>query len=115
MTESTAETESETDSDAPPDRDEVLAMLGDVLQEAHRKVDSGRVRDVDNEKCRQGWVRAAAYAAGQYRQLKRDEELTALDERLARLEPEWGIKSDDGGDVDALLAAADDLDTGADS
>lgn len=111
---SESDTDAESETDAPPDRDAVLKMLGDVLEEAHRKVESGRVRDVDNEKCRQGWVRVVAYSAGQYRQLKRDEELAALDERLARLESEWGIESGDGGDVDALLAAAD-VDVGSES
>lgn len=117
MSESTGDTdaESETDADAPPDRDAVLKMLGDVVQEAHRKAANGRVRDPENERVRQGWIRATAYAAGQFRQLKRDEELAALDERLARLESEWGIESGDGGDVDALLAAADDVDVGSES
>lgn len=37
-----------------PDRDEVLKMLEDGLEEAHRKVESGRVYDAQNEKSGRG-------------------------------------------------------------
>jgi hypothetical protein len=80
-------------ADPVPERDAVLAMLGDAVSEAHRKVESGRVRDADNEKVRQGWIRALAYCAGQYRQLKRDEELEEMAERLAELEKRAGVSS----------------------
>jgi len=78
-------TDTDTDTE-PPDREEILRLLEDGIREAHRKVTSGRVRDAENEKVRQGWIRALAYTANQYRQLKRDEELDALDERVAELE-----------------------------
>jgi len=52
-----------------------LALLEEDIREAHRKVENGRVRDAENEKVRQGWIRALAYAANSYRQLKRDEDL----------------------------------------
>lgn len=61
-------------------------MLGTAVEEAHRKVESGRVRDAENEKVRQGWIRVLAYAASSFRQLKRDEELEELAERVAMLE-----------------------------
>jgi flagellar motility protein MotE (MotC chaperone) len=69
-----------------PSRDEVLSLLEDGMREAHEKVKSGRVYDAENEKVRQKWIRTLAYAAGQYRQLKKDEDLEELDERLAALE-----------------------------
>jgi len=75
-----------TERDAAPSRDEVLGQLEDGMQEAHEKVTSGRVYDAENEKVRQGWIRTLAYTAGQYRQLKKDEDLEELDERLRELE-----------------------------
>lgn len=60
------------------DRDEVLALVEDGLREAHRKVESGRVYDPENEKVRQGWLRTLGYLAGQYRQLRRDEDLEQM-------------------------------------
>jgi len=69
-----------------PDREEVLNLLKDGMREAHEKVTSGRVYDAENEKVRQKWIRTLAYTAGQYRQLKKDEDLKELDERLSELE-----------------------------
>jgi len=78
--------ETPTEGDTHPSRDEVLSLLEDGMREAHKKVESGRVYDAENEKVRQKWIRTLAYAAGQYRQLKKDEDLEDLDERLRELE-----------------------------
>ena len=72
-------------------REGLLELLDAAALEAHRKVDSGRVRDAENEKVRQGWIRALGYVAGQYRQLERDRELEELAERVARLEREADV------------------------
>lgn len=69
-----------------PDREDVLALLEDGLDEAHAKVTAGRVYDAENEKVRQGWMRTLGYLAGQYRQLKKDQDLEEMNERLERLE-----------------------------
>ena len=69
-----------------PERDEVLSLLEDGMREAHEKVKSGRVYDAENEKVRQKWIRTLGYIAGQYRQIKKDEDLEELDERLSKLE-----------------------------
>lgn len=83
--------QSEPEPDRPSigsnaERDEILALLEDGIREAHRKVESGRVYDPENEKTRIQWVRVLAYAAGQYRQLKNDKDLEEFAERLDRLE-----------------------------
>lgn len=70
----------------PPSRDVMLSLLDDGIQEAHRKATSGRVYNPESERVRQGWIRVLAYAAGQYRQLKKDKDLDELDERLTRIE-----------------------------
>ena len=74
-----------------PDRDEVLALLEDGLREAHRKVENGRVYDAENENVRQGWMRTLGYLAGQYRQLKKDQDLEEMQDRLDRLEQAQGV------------------------
>jgi len=88
------------DGPEPPDpfadvasRDEVLSLVEDGLREAHRKVESGRVYDPENEKVRQGWLRTLGYLAGQYRQLRRDEDLEQMRQEIADLR-----KRVDGGD-----------------
>ena len=70
------------------DREEMISLLEDGIEEAHRKVTNGRVRDAKNEKVRIQWIRALAYAAGQYRQLKKDQDLEEIEERIERLEGE---------------------------
>ncbi len=77
-----------TDGPTAPEREEVLALLEDGIREAHRKVENGRVRDAENEKVRQGWIRALAYAANSYRQLKRDEDLEDMKDELEALKAE---------------------------
>lgn len=69
-----------------PTRDEIMKLLEDGIREAHRKVEKGRVYDPENERIRQKWIRTLAYAANQYRQLKKDEDLEELDERLSKIE-----------------------------
>ena len=68
------------------DREEMLELLEDGIREAHQKVESGRVYDAENEKVRIQWVRALAYAVGQYRQLVKDKDIEEMNERLDRLE-----------------------------
>lgn len=84
----------DADLEDVPDRGEVLDLIDDALREAHRKVESGRVYDAENEKVRQGWFRTLGYLAGQYRQLKKDEDLEELRERIDRLESERGVVRD---------------------
>jgi len=67
------------------DREEVLDLLEDVLEEAHRKATNGRVRDAENEKVRIQWIKAVGYLVGQYRQLIRDKDLEELKAEVAEL------------------------------
>ena len=78
----------ETDEPITMEREEVLALLDDAMDEAHQKVVSGRIYDVDNEKTRQGWFRTLGYLANQYRSLKKDTELEEFRERLEAIEAE---------------------------
>ena len=67
-------------------REDVLNLLEDALQEAHRKAKSGRVYDPEAERVRIKWIRAVGYCADQYRKLLRDEDLERMNERLTALE-----------------------------
>ena len=79
------------DSDDVPGRDEILELLEDGIAEAHEKVTSGRVYNPENEKVRIQWIRALAYASGQYRQLIKDKELEEIHERIEALEEREGV------------------------
>lgn len=74
------------------DRDQVLALLRDLIEQAHDKAQNGRVRDAENERVRQGWYRTVGYLAGQYRQLVKDQELEDLREDLDRLHDVVGVE-----------------------
>lgn len=67
-------------------REAILDQLEDAIDEAHRKVTSGRVRDAEKEKVRQQWIKTLSYAATSYRQLLRDQDLDELRERVERVE-----------------------------
>jgi hypothetical protein len=68
------------------DRNELIDALDEAIDEAERKVKSGRVRDPQNEKVRQGWFRVLGYLAGQQRRLLEDRDLDELRERVDALE-----------------------------
>lgn len=73
-------------------RDQVLALLRDLIEQAHDKAQNGRVRDADNERVRQGWYRTVGYLAGQYRQLVKDQELEEMQEQLKQLKDVTGVE-----------------------
>lgn len=64
----------------------MLAHLDAAIDEARRKVESGRVYDAQNEKVRIKWIRALAYAVNVRRQVTTDRDLEELTERLERIE-----------------------------
>lgn len=78
----------------PKNRDEILELLESGVEEAARKVENGRVRDPENEKVRQGWIKTLCRAAREYRLLLNDLEEANHEERLAELEKELGIREE---------------------
>lgn len=72
-------------------REDVLRMLEDAMDEAHRKVESGRVRDAENERVRQGWFRVLGYLAGQHRHVLKDKELEEMQEEIELLKEAQGL------------------------
>jgi len=81
-----ADADAPVDAVDPGDRDRILELLEDGIQEAHRKVEQGRVYDADNEKVRIKWIRALAYTTNVYRQTLKDRELEQMRDRLEELE-----------------------------
>ena len=81
-----AATRGTDDSDDPDEYDEMLETLDTAIEEAHRKVDSGRVYDAGNEKVRIKWVRCLAYSLNVRRQIQNDRDLQDLAERIEALE-----------------------------
>lgn len=83
---------STTDTPEIPDyadddsREEVLSDLEDAMAEALEKFTNGRVRDAENEKVRQGWLRAYTSAVAEYRRLVADLEEAEHEQRIGRLE-----------------------------
>lgn len=67
------------------DHEQMLAVLDAAIDEAHRKVESGRVYDVENEKVRIKWIRALAYAINVRRQIVVDRDLEELREEVEEL------------------------------
>jgi len=68
--------------------DRMLESVDAGIAEARRKVESGRVRDAENERVRIKWIRALAYAVNVRRQVTADRDLQELRERVERLERE---------------------------
>ncbi|MFC7175324.1 hypothetical protein ACFQL0_21690 [Haloplanus litoreus] len=64
----------------------MLETLDTAIEEAKRKVESGRVYDAENEKVRIKWIRALAYAVNVRRQVTNDRTLEELAERIEQLE-----------------------------
>lgn len=89
---SSASTGSGADPDDDADYDELLDDVDTAIAEARRKVESGRVRNAENERVRQGWIKVLAYTANVRRQIMNDKELTDLDARLSALEDGGGGK-----------------------
>ena len=70
--------------------DKLASRLDTAIEEAERKIDSGRVYDAEKERVRQGWIRVLAYALNVRRQMVVDAELDALSERVEALEESRG-------------------------
>ena len=84
MTESNASAGTrESDVD---DYDFLIDHLDEAIEEARRKVESGRVYDAENEKVRIKWIRALAYAVNVRRQVTNDRDLEELTARIEELE-----------------------------
>ena len=81
-------------SDGTPDRvtdyGSMLERLDTAIEEAERKIESGRVRSPENEKVRIKWIRALAYTINVRRQVAADRDLEELAAEIERLKADRG-------------------------
>lgn len=88
-----------TDASAPTDEQrpsvtdyqEMLDTLDVAIDEAQRKIESGRVYDEEKEKVRIKWIRALAYSLNVRRQIANDRDLEELAEEVEQLKQREGI------------------------
>ena len=64
----------------------MLELLDDAIEEAHQKIESGRVYDAENEKVRIKWIHALSRAMNVRRQIVKERELEEVNERLDQIE-----------------------------
>lgn len=76
----------------PTAYESMLEDLDVAIAEARRKVENGRVRDAENEKVRQGWIRALAYAVNVRRQVTTDRDLEELATQIEELQERYDTK-----------------------
>lgn len=75
---------------ATTDYEDMLATLDVAIEEAQRKIESGRVYDAENERVRIKWIRALAYTVNVRRQVANDRDLEELAEEVERLKAQHG-------------------------
>ncbi len=75
-------------ADTTTDYGEMLDTVDVAIEEARYKIENGRVRSPENEKVRQGWVRALAYALNIRRQIASERDLEELAEKVEQLQEE---------------------------
>lgn len=78
--------EPETDRTEPYTRQEAAVLLSAILEKMAKRLSTARFRARDSDGEYLAFVRAAVQAITALNQLIKDEELAALDERLAALE-----------------------------
>ena len=67
-------------------REELMAILHDVLEISKAKVLYGRCKDVQREKNKRDWIKVLREVIDSYNQLLKDVELKELERRVAALE-----------------------------
>lgn len=72
------------------DYEGMLESLDVAIDEAERKIESGRVRSPENEKVRIKWIRALAYSLNVRRQIANDRDLEELAEEVEALKQQRG-------------------------
>ena len=70
----------------------MLDSLDVAIEEAQRKIESGRVYSNDNERTRIKWIRALAYTINVRRQVANDRDLEELAEEVDRLKEQGGLR-----------------------
>lgn len=72
--------------DSPPDRDDVLAMLGETMQDVRERIEASDPQTPEEERLLIRWVRTEGYLAGQWRRLKADTDIDEMEDKLELLD-----------------------------
>lgn len=80
---------------ATTDYGNMLDTLDAAIEEAQKKVESGRVYDAENERVRIKWIRALAYTVNVRRQVANDRDLEELADEIEQLKQQQ--QTDSGG------------------
>lgn len=78
----------ETTDETLANYEEMLDTLDVAIDEAARKVESGRVYEPENERVRIKWIRALCYAVDIRRKVQSEKDLEELADRVEELEQE---------------------------
>jgi len=78
--------DSETGKPLGVSRENLLEALLPAIEEAKRKIEAGRVYDAENEKVRQGWIKALGYAVNAANSVLKDKDLEEIQARVEALE-----------------------------
>ena len=70
----------------------MLDTLDVAIEEAQRKIESGRVYDAENEKVRIKWIRALAYTINVRRQVANDRDREELAEEIERIKAQMNAQ-----------------------
>jgi len=81
---------------ATTDYGDMLDTLDAAIEEAQKKVESGRVYDAENEKVRIKWIRALSYTVNVRRQVANDRDLEELAEEIEQLKQQQQADSPGG-------------------
>lgn len=75
------------DDDLPTvdEYDEKLELLEDLIHEVHEKIMTGRIRDAEKERARQGWHRVLRDHVAEWRKVKNDRDIVTIAEDVEEL------------------------------
>jgi hypothetical protein len=65
--------------------DEKLDLLEDLIRNVHEKIMTGRIRDEEKERARQGWHRVLRDHVAEWRKMKNDRDVAEIAEELEEL------------------------------
>ena len=70
------------------DYDRKLELLDDLIEEVHEKIMTGRIRDAEKERARQGWHRVLRDHVAEWRKVKNDRDVVSIADELEELKAE---------------------------
>lgn len=79
---------------SPPEREVILATLGDTIEDVHAQLEVGAADDLEAERMQIRWTRTLGYLVGQYRKLQAETDIDELQADVELLEVATGLEED---------------------